>query len=168
MDYEKFQSFGHMPLTPDVLIVPSELRYFVKVQTSPYSFTRAAREPYVYAFLRMSTPPVLRMWSAASVSIPVVWPKARWVGPTVGWWFSAALPQKMEREKAPVWLLRWLKSNGNKRLGEVTRVSSFRSWCTKCKKNAHCTVESVLFYFYVTVSTEGRALVENESFWSFQ
>lgn len=32
MDYEKFQSFGQMPLTPDVLILPSELRYFVKVQ----------------------------------------------------------------------------------------------------------------------------------------
>ncbi|XP_039974908.1 DNA polymerase alpha subunit B [Xiphias gladius] len=30
MDYEKFQSFGQMPLTPDILIVPSELRYFVK------------------------------------------------------------------------------------------------------------------------------------------
>lgn len=34
MDYEKFQSFGQMPLTPDVLIIPSELRYFVKVQSS--------------------------------------------------------------------------------------------------------------------------------------
>lgn len=32
MDYEKYQSFGQMPLTPDVLIIPSELRYFVKVQ----------------------------------------------------------------------------------------------------------------------------------------
>uniref|UniRef100_A0AAQ5WXZ8 DNA polymerase alpha subunit B n=1 Tax=Amphiprion ocellaris TaxID=80972 RepID=A0AAQ5WXZ8_AMPOC len=31
MDYEKFQSFGQMSLTPDVLIVPSELRYFVKL-----------------------------------------------------------------------------------------------------------------------------------------
>ncbi|TMS17820.1 DNA polymerase alpha subunit B [Larimichthys crocea] len=30
MDYEKFQSFGQMPLTPDILIIPSELRYFVK------------------------------------------------------------------------------------------------------------------------------------------
>uniref|UniRef100_A0A8C4ENQ5 DNA polymerase alpha subunit B n=1 Tax=Dicentrarchus labrax TaxID=13489 RepID=A0A8C4ENQ5_DICLA len=30
MDYEKFQSFGQLPLTPDVLIIPSELRYFVK------------------------------------------------------------------------------------------------------------------------------------------
>ncbi|CAN9515042.1 unnamed protein product [Ophioblennius macclurei] len=30
MDYEKFQSYGQMPLTPDLLIVPSELRYFVK------------------------------------------------------------------------------------------------------------------------------------------
>ncbi|XP_037833291.1 DNA polymerase alpha subunit B isoform X2 [Kryptolebias marmoratus] len=30
MDYEKFQSFGLLPLTPDVLVVPSELRYFVK------------------------------------------------------------------------------------------------------------------------------------------
>lgn len=34
MDYEKFQSFGQMPLTPDILIIPSELRYFVKVQNS--------------------------------------------------------------------------------------------------------------------------------------
>lgn len=33
MDYEKFQSFGQMSLTPDVLIIPSELRYFVKVQS---------------------------------------------------------------------------------------------------------------------------------------
>lgn len=30
MDYEKFQNYGQMPLTPDVLIVPSELRYFIK------------------------------------------------------------------------------------------------------------------------------------------
>lgn len=30
MDYEKFQSFGQMPLTPDILVVPSEMRYFVK------------------------------------------------------------------------------------------------------------------------------------------
>ncbi|XP_057707050.1 DNA polymerase alpha subunit B isoform X2 [Corythoichthys intestinalis] len=30
MDYEKFQSFGQMPLTPDILIIPSELRYLVK------------------------------------------------------------------------------------------------------------------------------------------
>uniref|UniRef100_A0AAY4E368 DNA polymerase alpha subunit B n=1 Tax=Denticeps clupeoides TaxID=299321 RepID=A0AAY4E368_9TELE len=31
MDYEKFQSYGHMPINPDVLVVPSELRYFIKV-----------------------------------------------------------------------------------------------------------------------------------------
>uniref|UniRef100_A0A3P8ZJH1 DNA polymerase alpha subunit B n=1 Tax=Esox lucius TaxID=8010 RepID=A0A3P8ZJH1_ESOLU len=30
MDYEKFQSYGQMPVCPDVLIVPSELRYFIK------------------------------------------------------------------------------------------------------------------------------------------
>ncbi|XP_061783829.1 DNA polymerase alpha subunit B isoform X3 [Nerophis lumbriciformis] len=30
MDYEKFHSFGRMPLTPDVLVIPSEMRYFVK------------------------------------------------------------------------------------------------------------------------------------------
>ncbi|KAA0714255.1 DNA polymerase alpha subunit B [Triplophysa tibetana] len=30
MDYEKFQQFGQMPLTPDILIAPSELRYFIK------------------------------------------------------------------------------------------------------------------------------------------
>lgn len=31
MDYEKFQQFSQMLLTPDILIVPSELRYFIKV-----------------------------------------------------------------------------------------------------------------------------------------
>uniref|UniRef100_A0A8C1NJ24 DNA polymerase alpha subunit B n=2 Tax=Cyprinus carpio TaxID=7962 RepID=A0A8C1NJ24_CYPCA len=31
MDYDKFQQFGQMNLTPDILIVPSELRYFIKV-----------------------------------------------------------------------------------------------------------------------------------------
>ncbi|KAL0973853.1 hypothetical protein UPYG_G00212070 [Umbra pygmaea] len=30
MDYEKFQSYGQMPVCPDILIVPSELRYFIK------------------------------------------------------------------------------------------------------------------------------------------
>ncbi|KAK7922412.1 hypothetical protein WMY93_009314 [Mugilogobius chulae] len=30
MDYEKFQNYGQMPITPDVLIIPSELRYFIK------------------------------------------------------------------------------------------------------------------------------------------
>ncbi|KAM6953466.1 DNA polymerase alpha subunit B [Aplochiton taeniatus] len=30
MDYEKFQSYGQMPVTPDVLLIPSELRYFIK------------------------------------------------------------------------------------------------------------------------------------------
>ncbi|XP_029368460.1 DNA polymerase alpha subunit B isoform X1 [Echeneis naucrates] len=30
MDYEKFEIFAQMPLTPDILIIPSELRYFVK------------------------------------------------------------------------------------------------------------------------------------------
>ncbi|XP_062381059.1 DNA polymerase alpha subunit B isoform X1 [Sardina pilchardus] len=30
MDYEKFQQHGHMPVTPDVLLVPSELRYFIR------------------------------------------------------------------------------------------------------------------------------------------
>uniref|UniRef100_A0AAY4E1Z4 DNA polymerase alpha subunit B n=1 Tax=Denticeps clupeoides TaxID=299321 RepID=A0AAY4E1Z4_9TELE len=32
MDYEKFQSYGHMPINPDVLVVPSELRYFIKAR----------------------------------------------------------------------------------------------------------------------------------------
>ncbi|KAL2077557.1 hypothetical protein ACEWY4_027061 [Coilia grayii] len=30
MDYEKFQMHGYMSVTPDVLVVPSELRYFIK------------------------------------------------------------------------------------------------------------------------------------------
>lgn len=34
MDYEKFQCFGQMPVTPDVLILPSELRYFIKVEAA--------------------------------------------------------------------------------------------------------------------------------------
>lgn len=36
MDYEKFQCFGQMPVTPDVLILPSELRYFIKVAAAPH------------------------------------------------------------------------------------------------------------------------------------
>uniref|UniRef100_A0A4W3GM37 DNA polymerase alpha subunit B n=1 Tax=Callorhinchus milii TaxID=7868 RepID=A0A4W3GM37_CALMI len=31
LDYEAFQMFAQLPATPDVLLVPSELRYFVKV-----------------------------------------------------------------------------------------------------------------------------------------
>lgn len=31
LDYEHFESHAHMPITPDVLVVPSDLRYFVKV-----------------------------------------------------------------------------------------------------------------------------------------
>lgn len=34
MDYESFSSFASLPVTPHVLIIPSELRYFVKVLTS--------------------------------------------------------------------------------------------------------------------------------------
>ncbi|KAJ8337953.1 hypothetical protein SKAU_G00369190 [Synaphobranchus kaupii] len=30
LDYERFQMHGQMPLSPDILIVPSELRYFIK------------------------------------------------------------------------------------------------------------------------------------------
>ncbi|XP_062854567.1 DNA polymerase alpha subunit B isoform X2 [Trichomycterus rosablanca] len=30
MDYERFQHYGQLPLTPDILVVPSELRYFIK------------------------------------------------------------------------------------------------------------------------------------------
>lgn len=32
MDYERFQQYGQLPLTPDILLVPSELRYFIKVR----------------------------------------------------------------------------------------------------------------------------------------
>ncbi len=38
MDYDKFQQFGQMNLTPDILIVPSELRYFIKVNKSCFFF----------------------------------------------------------------------------------------------------------------------------------
>lgn len=30
LDYEKFQLYGQLPLTPDVLLIPSEMRYFIK------------------------------------------------------------------------------------------------------------------------------------------
>lgn len=36
MDYEKFQQFSQMNLTPDILVVPSELRYFIKVHQSHF------------------------------------------------------------------------------------------------------------------------------------
>lgn len=31
IDYENFYTYAQLPATPDVFIVPSELRYFVKV-----------------------------------------------------------------------------------------------------------------------------------------
>jgi len=31
MDYEHFENHCYMPITPDVLVVPSDLRYFAKV-----------------------------------------------------------------------------------------------------------------------------------------
>lgn len=34
LDYERFESHCFMPVTPDVLIVPSDLRYFMKVRNS--------------------------------------------------------------------------------------------------------------------------------------
>ncbi|XP_041099128.1 DNA polymerase alpha subunit B-like [Polyodon spathula] len=30
IDYEQFQSYAQLPVTPDVFITPSELRYFIK------------------------------------------------------------------------------------------------------------------------------------------
>uniref|UniRef100_A0A8C4ENW4 DNA polymerase alpha subunit B n=1 Tax=Dicentrarchus labrax TaxID=13489 RepID=A0A8C4ENW4_DICLA len=53
MDYEKFQSFGQLPLTPDVLIIPSELRYFVKVQHPSFCWRPLASsvKPYTYIIL---------------------------------------------------------------------------------------------------------------------
>ena len=38
VDYESFCSYAALPVTPDVLVTPSELRYFVKV-------SRCARPP---------------------------------------------------------------------------------------------------------------------------
>lgn len=34
IDYESFYSYASLPVTPDVLVTPSELRYFVKVRRS--------------------------------------------------------------------------------------------------------------------------------------
>ncbi|KAJ8308548.1 hypothetical protein KUTeg_013422 [Tegillarca granosa] len=31
VDYESFEKYGHMPVTPHVLIVPSDLKHFIKV-----------------------------------------------------------------------------------------------------------------------------------------
>lgn len=69
-------------------------------------------DPLIIAGLIMSFEPssVLRMWSAACASILADWPKVKWAGLTAGCWFSAAPHQTTGREWAPVWLLRWWKS----------------------------------------------------------
>lgn len=54
MDYEKFQSFGQMFITPDVLILPSELRYFIKVQTY-YMNTRSFIPIWILDFYMCNT-----------------------------------------------------------------------------------------------------------------
>lgn len=51
MDYEKFQSFGQMSVTPDVLILPSELRYFIKVQAAHLYCVRPALFVPTWVFL---------------------------------------------------------------------------------------------------------------------
>lgn len=41
IDYENFYSYAQLPVTPDVFVIPSELRYFVKVGlNSAFSQTR--------------------------------------------------------------------------------------------------------------------------------
>lgn len=35
MDYENFSAFAALPVTPDVLVTPSELRFFIKVSGDP-------------------------------------------------------------------------------------------------------------------------------------
>lgn len=38
IDYENFYAYAQLPVTPDVFIIPSELRYFVKVGFSSAVF----------------------------------------------------------------------------------------------------------------------------------
>lgn len=40
IDYENFYTYAQLPVTPDVFIVPSELRYFVKVGLNWLFFQR--------------------------------------------------------------------------------------------------------------------------------
>lgn len=53
---------------------------------------------------------VLRMWLAVFASILDASLKVMWAGPMAGCLSNAALCQTMERDRAPVWLLRWWKS----------------------------------------------------------
>lgn len=39
IDYESFCAYAQLPVTPDVFVVPSELRYFVKVGSNSFPNT---------------------------------------------------------------------------------------------------------------------------------
>lgn len=56
IDYESFYAYAQLPVTPDVLIVPSELRYFVKVRLDS-AFPRQARSVSDFPF--QTTTPTL-------------------------------------------------------------------------------------------------------------
>ncbi len=50
MDYDKFQQFGQMNLTPDILIVPSELRYFIKVNNLFFRYVDTVSNKRLFQF----------------------------------------------------------------------------------------------------------------------
>lgn len=56
MDYEKFQIHGQMLVTPDILVVPSELRYFVKVETFQNCFKNWTKCPLDHVFNILTSP----------------------------------------------------------------------------------------------------------------
>lgn len=45
IDYEHFYAYAQLPATPDVFIIPSELRYFVKVGFSSAFFQTHQNQP---------------------------------------------------------------------------------------------------------------------------
>lgn len=51
IDYESFCTYAQLPVTPDVFIVPSELRYFVKVGSNSFPNT----PDLVFDFLSQAT-----------------------------------------------------------------------------------------------------------------
>lgn len=56
IDYENFYAYAQLPFTPDVLIVPSELKYFVKVRLDCLSPGRPEAVSDVPSWTAVPTP----------------------------------------------------------------------------------------------------------------
>lgn len=60
IDYENFYAYAQLPVTPDVFIIPSELRYFVKVSLNSAFSQKCQKQPLTFP----SRPPALCLWGS--------------------------------------------------------------------------------------------------------